>query len=275
MQISPAAQTPQKQRLRCTVVIPCYNEALRFKAAAFQAFFSSCAEINFLFVNDGSKDATLQKLEELQLSFPDRVGILSYSPNQGKAEAVRRGMQQVLSSGSADVTGFWDADLATPLDEIPGMLEKLNCGQSLEIIFGSRVRLLGHSIERKPARHYLGRCFATAASLVLRLPVYDTQCGAKLFRTTGDFARLLDAPFVSRWIFDVELLARLIQLHGRDTSEVARLICEVPLQCWRDVEGSNVKPTDFFRAFYELMMIHARYLSRGRSQPAHKAQSYS
>jgi hypothetical protein len=129
-------------------------------------------------------------------------------------------------------------------------------------VLGSRVRLLGHDIDRRVARHYLGRVFATAASVTLRLPVYDTQCGAKLFRVSETVEALFAEPFCTGWVFDVEILARLVRDVGHEAA--ARRVCELPLERWQDVAGSRVKPIDFARAIGELHRIHRRYLGRAR-----------
>ena len=132
---------------------------------------------------------------------------------------------------------------------------------NLEMLFGSRVRLLGRHIHRKAVRHYLGRVFASVVSIMLRLPVYDTQCGAKLFRVTPELPQILAEPFLSRWVFDVEILARSIALHHGDVEYVAQSVYEFPLLRWEDVSGSKVHPGDFLKAFLDVVRIYRRYLA--------------
>jgi hypothetical protein len=166
--------------------------------------------------------------------------------------------------------GYWDADLATPLGAIPCFVELLDERPDLEMVFGSRVKLLGRVIERSALRHYPGRVLATLSSLALGLAVYDTQCGAKLFRASPEIGALFAEPFTANWMFDVELLARLIRARrGTDRAQPEQVIHEFALQEWRDVAGSKVRPWDFFRAIVEIARIRRRYLSgTGVARPA-------
>ena len=138
-------------------------------------------------------------------------------------------MLHALALDGCKITGFWDADLATPLEQIVDLAAVLLADPKLLMVFGARVRLLGRNIQRQPVRHYLGRCFATTASTLLRLPIYDTQCGAKLFRITPELGVVLADPFQSRWIFDVELLARFMARHRGAPDAVRDRIYEYPL----------------------------------------------
>ena len=245
---------------RTIVVVPCYNEEQRFRADAFFEFVDRVDDVDILLVDDGSTDGTLGVLRSAAEHRPDRLAVLPLSPNGGKAEAVRRGMAHAIERG-AELTGFWDADLATPLEAIPEFVEVMVSRPELLMVFGSRVKLLGRRIERRPVRHYLGRVFATAASLALRLPVYDTQCGAKMFRVDDRLARWLSEPFLTRWIFDVELLARALRdLRASGESGEQRIV-ELPLHEWRDVAGSKVRPRDFLKAGGELLRIRLKYRS--------------
>jgi dolichyl-phosphate beta-glucosyltransferase len=243
------------------IVIPCYNEARRLRVADFVEYAAACPDIAFLFVDDGSADATWEVLEQLRRQAAPAVHLLRKTPNGGKAEAVRAGMNYAIEHLEPQIVGFWDADLATPLDAIQDLRCILLRQPAIEMVFGSRVRLLGRRIERRPVRHYLGRLFATVVSNLLRLPIYDTQCGAKLFRVNPALRDILRDPFVSRWVFDVEMIARFIRLAGGDARQVAPRIFEFPLHVWEDIAGSKVKPTDFLKAFRDVLRIHRRYLA--------------
>ena len=209
------------------LIIPCYNESARLDFAQLKALPAS---ITCVLVDDGSTDGTAEVVER---HTSDRLHLLRLPKNVGKGEAIRQGFLQARERGwlsGADWVGYWDADLATPLEEIDDFLRYAALsGPSPDGILGSRIYKLGSTIVRSYLRHILGRLFTTAASTMLQLHCYDSQCGAKLFRPDVA-AEAFGEPFVSRWIFDVEILARL---RGR------RLI-EYPLRRWADVRGSKL-----------------------------------
>lgn len=241
------------------IIVPCYNEEKRLPSERFRDFIQNNSNISFLFVNDGSTDTTLQMLESLCTGNDDQLHLLDLQPNTGKAEAVRQGLLNAIDKIKPSFVGFWDADLATPLSAIPSFIETLNEREARQMVFGARIRLLGREIRRKSSRHYLGRFFATAVSTMLKLPVYDTQCGAKLFRVTPVLSQILADPFLSRWIFDVEIIARLICAVDGDRSKVEQAVFEFPLMQWDDVAGSKLHPLDFFKAFGEIITIWRQY----------------
>lgn len=248
---------------RVVLVVPCYNEGLRLRRSVFVDYATTRPWVTFLFVDDGSTDATSAVLAEIQSLLPSQSVVLRLEANKGKAEAVRRGILGALE-GRPDLVGYWDADLSTPLEALDDFVALLAKRPDVEIVLGSRVMLLGRDIRRNPVRHYLGRLFATAASLVLDLPVYDTQCGAKLLRKTDQVARVFAEPFCSSWIFDVELLARYLSAETPpgEAPRQARLY-ELALPVWHDVPGSKLKPLDFIRAMAELVSIWRRQRPRG------------
>lgn len=240
------------------IVIPCYNESARLHVNEFERFLDADPmRCTLIFVDDGSRDQTLTVLERIRTGYEKRVVVLRQPVNRGKAEAVRYGMNYAFSQ-QLPFAGFWDADLATPLAAIASFVSLLANDPKLDMILGARVRLLGHQIDRKASRHYAGRVFATAASAALRLPVYDTQCGAKLFRCTPQMREVFEKPFLSRWIFDIEIIARYLALMA-SREEAVRGIYELPLDTWNDVNGSKLGPGDFAKAAYELLRIRWKY----------------
>lgn len=237
------------------IVIPCYNEANRLDQDVFVDFVARNPDISFLFVNDGSTDSTAALINQMIPRAEGRIQLLDLSENRGKAEAVRIGVLQAAQTDKGHI-GYWDADLATPLATVRDFLAHADKEPSSLFILGSRIRRMGACIERKWFRHYFGRAFATVASIILDLPVYDTQCGAKLIKR--DLAlEIFDRPFISSWLFDIELLARIIESRGR--KEAARIIYEYPLSKWEDIGKSKISLSYLPRIPYELFRIHRAY----------------
>ena len=237
------------------IIVPCYNEAERLPIGDFLDFLRSEASVDFdiLFVNDGSSDDTIQVLNDIS-NKSERVSVLDLQKNGGKAEAIRQGM---LSSQSDKYSylAFLDADLATPIEELIRMKDLAFKAEEPYFVMGSRINLLGYSqIKRKASRHYIGRIFATIVSNLLGLAVYDTQCGAKLIRQ--DLTQeLFKERFISKWLFDVEMIFRLKKLK----SDYDQRIMEVPLKKWEDKSGSKIKFTYYFQAPIDLLRIYFKY----------------
>lgn len=238
-----------------TVVVPCYNEAARLDPDAFLRFIATHPDVRWVLVDDGSADETAAVLERLRAAAPAAVTVVLLVPNRGKGEAVRAGVV-AAAAGNPAAVGFLDADLSTPLAAIDDFLEVLRTRPDVEFVLGSRVLLLGRDVKRKAWRHYLGRVFATAASLTLDLPVYDTQCGAKVLRLDAATGTLFANPFRSRWIFDVELIARYLQLPVAPGEPARRdRLYELVLPAWHDKPGSKLHWYDFARAMVDLGYI--------------------
>ena len=237
------------------LIVPCYNEAARLNPQAFADFAAANPSARLLFVDDGSTDGTFGVLEQLKASAPGSIDVIRLPSRQGKGEAVRRGILEGIRR-EPDFVGFWDADLSTPLRAVDDFLALAARRPEMDVILGSRVMLMGRDIRRQAWRHYLGRVFATAVSLALDLPVYDTQCGAKLFRANDVVATVFATPFRSRWIFDAEVLARYLgqPVPAGDPPRRAR-IYELAVPVWHHVPGSKLRWTDFIRALFDLAGI--------------------
>mmetsp|Transcript_2003 Transcript_2003/g.7158 ORF Transcript_2003/g.7158 Transcript_2003/m.7158 type:complete len:272 (-) Transcript_2003:102-917(-) len=260
--------SPGPGAIDTVVVVPCYNEQGRLPAEELLSFAEAHGHVRFLFVNDGSGDGTAELLDSLAQRLPKQLGVLHLERNGGKAEAVRAGMLQALAGldaagppSPALAIAFWDADLATPLYHVLDFEGVLRSRPDIHIVTGARVGLLGRHIKRSMKRHYVGRVFATLASLTLGLAMYDTQCGAKMFRASLELRAALAEPFRTRWVFDVELLARFISLcRCHPTLPPAQqIIFEYPLMEWEDVGGSKLKLSDVLMMAWGLCQVRYDY----------------
>ena len=240
---------------KLAIIIPCYNEAKRLNFKELESFAIKSKNTHLFFANDGSTDETLELIEKFSSGF-ENMSSMDFGLNQGKAETVRKASLKVLEESDFDLIGYWDADLATPLNEIDNFLREIGTRENLKVILGTRILRLGAQIERKRYRHYLGRVFATIVSMMLKLPVYDTQCGAKIFEAS--LARkIFQERFVTKWFFDVELFFRAIDPSIGNIDK--KSFYELPLEKWKDVAGSKLKVTDFIKTPLELFKIYKKY----------------
>jgi glycosyltransferase involved in cell wall biosynthesis len=184
--------------------------------------------------------------------------LLINETNKGKAESVRLGVIESYKM-NPDYVGFLDADLATPIEEIDNLLKIIKKDKTKEVVFSSRIQLIGNGIKRKFFRHFIGRIFATCVSLLLKIQIYDTQCGAKIFSKKICEAIFVER-FISPWLFDVELFARLLNVYGME--KTIQMSYEHPVSKWIDIDGSKVKPIFFLKAPFELLKIVRHYKLR-------------
>ncbi len=241
---------------RQLIVVPAYNEAARLDLAAFAGAIAAESRLEFIFVNDGSTDDTKPLLDAFAAAHRSQARVLHFADNRGKAEAVRQGLLGALesladgqTSPEADWVGYWDADLAAPLRQIGDLIDH-GLQVDADAVLGSRTRLLGRDIHRSELRHLVGRVFARAASAYLHTRIYDTQCGAKVFRAGALIRKAVAEPFRSRWIFDVELIERLL-------SDGATIV-EFPLQAWSAVDGSRLGARAYLLAMRDCLRLMRR-----------------
>jgi glycosyltransferase involved in cell wall biosynthesis len=232
------------------IIIPCYNEGKRLNQQAFLSFLADYKDYQLFFVDDGSIDNTFKVLTELETQSPTKINTLKNDKNLGKGESVRKGMIAAYNTQKFAQIGFLDADLSTPLTEFVVLTDFL-IQHDKKAVFGSRLKRVGANIDRSPIRHLVGRFFATLIGWTIKIPFYDTQCGAKVF-SSDVVPTIISTPFVSRWLFDVEIILRLKQLLRKN---VTSLLYEYPISEWNDVKGSKITWKDGIKIPLELWRI--------------------
>lgn len=240
------------------IVIPCYNEANQLLALKdeYYAFFAEDKSVLLCFMDDGSSDDTVSVLKHWQQQFPSNMVVIPTERNSGKAATVRRGILHCHSAFQYDYIAYLDADLATSLSECLRVYQYAANHSEILFTFGSRILKIGSVIERRTFRFIVGRIIATVISRTLGLKVYDTQCGCKVIERELA-AQLFKEPFISKWLFDVELFFRMIAKYDRQ-SAISKMM-EIPLRKWIDKGDSKVKFGYGFKLWVDLFRIKRKY----------------
>ncbi len=211
------------------IVVPAYREEERlpgFLPGLVAALAGLPVEI--VVVDDGSPPASFERLRGiLAPHLSTRARLTGYPVNRGKGAAIAFG----LEGAAATHLGFVDADGSVPAGEVRRLVEHCLAHPARDMVIGSRVKMLGRSVERAWRRHLTGRVFATFLSATFDIPVYDSQCGLKVFRADR-YRAVASAVLDHRWIWDTELLL-LFHRSGWDVEEF-------PID-WRETQGSKIR----------------------------------
>jgi len=237
---------------RCVgVVIPCYNEEERLLSDEFLTFIDKNSGYHLCFVNDGSKDKTLEVLHELQKGREDFITVYDCEKNGGKAEAVRLGMLYMAKKADLDYIGFLDADLSTDLADFDDLVKTIETSD-FKIVSGSRISRMGANITKESARKIISLTINFIIRKILSMDFKDTQCGAKIFHK--DVIEIaFSEKFVTQWIFDVEIFKRMTQHFG--LSKAKEMLCEQPLKRWIHADGSKLSMKDSVKIVGQLGQI--------------------
>ncbi|MFA0963371.1 glycosyltransferase [Roseivirga sp. BDSF3-8] len=236
------------------IVIPCYNESSRLQLDTYIRFAEAHPDTTLCFVNDGSADTTRSTLAHIKNLVSENVYVYHVEENAGKANAVRQGASFLYRETDVDTIGFLDADLSTGFDEYGELLHAIEADHSLNVVFGSRN--MGGGIERNPARKLISDGVKLCIRLITRLNIADTQCGAKVFHRSL-IPLIYNTPFVSRWLFDVEILLRLKKKMGK--AAFLKIFLEKPLSKWVHMDGSKLDMKESLKIPASLLRIWKHY----------------
>ncbi|WP_372938299.1 response regulator [Seonamhaeicola sp.] len=246
---------------RCVgVVIPCYNEEERLLSTEFLNYIDKYTGYHLCFVNDGSKDNTLQVLKDLQKGREDFITVYDCEKNGGKAEAVRQGMLFMAQKEDLDYIGFLDADLSTDLRDFDDLVKTIETSK-FKIVSGSRISRMGANITKESARKIISLTINFIIRKILKMDFKDTQCGAKIF-SKDVIGIAFNEKFVTQWIFDVEIFKRMSQHFG--LKQAKAMLCEQPLKRWIHADGSKLSMKDSVKIVMQLGQI--AWVYRGKSK---------
>jgi len=244
--------------MRTGIIVPCYNEAQRMNVSKFVDFILSEEMYHLCFVNDGSTDDTLFVLESIQQHCPERVSVIDVKVNAGKASAVRSGARYLYSQTEISYIGFIDADLSTDFRDFKKLVETLEGEKNLQMVYGSRRK--GGDIRRNISRKIMSDIIKRMIYFIHRLPIEDTQCGAKVFKRQV-IPIVYGQAFMTRWLFDIEIFVRLKKEYG--PAGVMATAREQALERWVHVEDSKLGIRDSLMIPFRLLQIWLAYSFTG------------
>lgn len=231
------------ENIKLSVIVPCYNEEKRFNTG-FDHYFTFLQKQKYvwelIFVNDGSKDKTLDLIKKNSTKSPN-IKIVTYQKNHGKGYAICEGVK----NAKGKYILFTDLDHSVPVETINSFFSYFERG--FDAVIGSRRVKGAKLLVRQPKlREYLGRGFTLLVRILVDFNIKDATCGFKAFE--NKVAKKLFAKItIYDWAFDAEILYLCKKLKIK--------YAQAPVQ-WSDVGGSQVRLNkDILRSFVGLVKI--------------------
>lgn len=158
--------------MQISLVVPCYNEednVVPFFESTVGCFDKSDYQCQIIFVNDGSKDKTKRRLDNLYSKYPDKVEVISFSRNFGKEAAVLAG----LKYASGEYVTIIDADLQQRPEIALQMIDFLNTHDEFD------------SVAAYQEQRIEGKAMSLAKNLFYKL--INNVCDIEFYSGASDF----------------------------------------------------------------------------------------
>jgi glycosyltransferase involved in cell wall biosynthesis len=237
------------------IIIPCYNEGKRLDYNHFYSFSQQNKGYKLLFINDGSKDNTLDIIKKLS-SVSNNISFLNYKKNRGKSYAVRYGILNVLDNHQIEqisYIGFLDADLSISTDDMGELYEKATLHPEFGFLYYMKNKKTYY--KKRYLRFLISNILKIMNRILYNINIEDTQCGCKIFKR--DVAEIVfRKQFNSKWLFDLEIFLRLKESYGSSFMESAS--CGVLNKKIAYVKKSKIKTTIAFLLLTDYLKIYIK-----------------
>lgn len=234
-----------------SIIMPGYNEGKNIYPNLVEAdrvFCDNFEDYEIIFVNDGSRDNTLEMALKAERSCSN-VRVINCPENHGKGNALREG----TAAAKGKWIVFMDSDLDLPPSQLPRFFEIL-FEKDADVVIGSKMH--PESVSNYPlARKIVSFGYYVFLLVLFRLNTHDTQTGLKLFK--ADVIKpVMKRILVKRFAFDIEVLS-IINHRGYKIAESPIILDFSKGLRWGRIQFKDIRDivVDTLAIFYRLNIL--------------------
>lgn len=228
------------------VVIPVYNEINRFSFVELETLLLR-DEMSVVIVDDCSSDGLIDFIMD-SFNSHRNLYVIKLPRNQGKSEAVRRGLAFGFERGF-EFIGVMDGDFSYSAHEFFRLLERAKVSGA-DIASGVRTFSNSKSL-LVPLRFWQGWLFRLFINVIFSIHFRDIQCGLKIFRRDSIHGSSLETCFMNAWLYDLELILR--------NKALISLYLEVAVEEWQHKKSSNLRIFEVPKILLSACRLRVKY----------------